>query len=433
MRRLHIGLVLLTVVLAACATRSDRETPLLAIPTGPVAADENVGTGVCLLTTGAGLGVGVEAVDPEGPSNGVLRVGDVIVALGGVATHLTNDLVAAVRSHEIGEIVTVDVSRGSASLTLEVTLAENPDLPGTPRIGIVGVTVNEQVALDTVPAIDDGFIGNLTRVIDIGDRYLAFDPIDMRWAHLRGEVAADTPFLVVGREIYAFDSDPTTGVVTVTAVSSGSSVRLSIGDWEPISLLGSLDGVALLGVQRADSTRESGIETAIFGVDPDSGTTNWSLVVTDQSSGSFYPRSGYLDPFSDRVAVELTPADAPLPAAHFVIAPRAPDGIAATPISMVPTSGQVRGWAGRDRLLWSASGLDEFSATDVRSGFTDALAMSLGDLGALEVWPVGDGEHVLVHEGSRLLLVKMDGTGTRVLTEGCPAPALADPGWGVNR
>ncbi|MBN1661158.1 MAG: SRPBCC domain-containing protein [Anaerolineae bacterium] len=73
-------------------------------------------------------------VEGGGAAAAGLKNGDVIVALDGAETPTFVDLGAALRRHQAGDVVTVDLVRGQERKPVEVTLAQRPqpDLPDNP-------------------------------------------------------------------------------------------------------------------------------------------------------------------------------------------------------------------------------------------------------------------------------------------------------------
>jgi putative serine protease PepD len=69
----------------------------------------------------------VQSVTSGGPAAGAgLRSGDVITAVGSTAIHGTNDLVAAIATHQPGDHVQLTVRRGSQTVKLTATLGTQP-------------------------------------------------------------------------------------------------------------------------------------------------------------------------------------------------------------------------------------------------------------------------------------------------------------------
>jgi PDZ domain-containing protein len=86
-----------------------------------------------------GQGAEVESVLQGMPADGVLQVGDVIVAVDGQRVENTNELIDAIRRHQVGDAVTLSVWRSGEQLELQLTTRSSPTEPGRP---IVGVTIS---------------------------------------------------------------------------------------------------------------------------------------------------------------------------------------------------------------------------------------------------------------------------------------------------
>jgi len=73
----------------------------------------------------------VQSVSSGGPADKAgMKVGDVIVAVGGQRTAGADAVIAAIRSHQPGQRVDVTVKRGGAEHTLTLTLADAANVPG---------------------------------------------------------------------------------------------------------------------------------------------------------------------------------------------------------------------------------------------------------------------------------------------------------------
>jgi PDZ domain-containing protein len=81
----------------------------------------------------------VESIIDGYPAQGVLQVGDVIVAVDGQPIETTNTLIQAITRHHAGDHVTLDVHRGDVTQTLDLSTKESPSEPGR---AIVGITVS---------------------------------------------------------------------------------------------------------------------------------------------------------------------------------------------------------------------------------------------------------------------------------------------------
>lgn len=76
----------------------------------------------------------------DGPSAGVLRAGDRLLAVDGRETPTADEVVAAVGAAEPGDEVTVRVGRGGDERRLTLTTEPDPEAPSVPRIGVLVTT-----------------------------------------------------------------------------------------------------------------------------------------------------------------------------------------------------------------------------------------------------------------------------------------------------
>jgi putative serine protease PepD len=76
---------------------------------------------------GSSPGALVQSVTRGGPAAGAgLRSGDVVTAIGSTAIHGTNDLVAAIATHQPGDHIQLTVKRGAQTVKLTATLGTQP-------------------------------------------------------------------------------------------------------------------------------------------------------------------------------------------------------------------------------------------------------------------------------------------------------------------
>jgi len=126
--------------------------PILGISVQPVGAED---AGINGLTTNQG--VLVQGFNPPegGPAKEAgIQVGDVIVAIGGQPVPRVSMLQRIVRSHEVGEVVTVDVMRYGTKKQFKVKLIEANSAP-------VRVASNETTTPDVVTPGSAKTIGKL--------------------------------------------------------------------------------------------------------------------------------------------------------------------------------------------------------------------------------------------------------------------------------
>lgn len=82
----------------------------------------------------------VRAVTPGGPADGVLEVGDLIVAVDGEAPRTADAATAAIRDRSIGDDVELTVSRDGSEETVTLTTVESPPDDNGDTYPLVGIT-----------------------------------------------------------------------------------------------------------------------------------------------------------------------------------------------------------------------------------------------------------------------------------------------------
>ena len=83
-----------------------------------------------------GQGAEVESLLPGLPAQGVLRVGDIIVAVDGQPTPTVTDLQEAIRRRAVGQEVRLTIRRDGQEQEVVVGTRESPTEPGRPLIGV---------------------------------------------------------------------------------------------------------------------------------------------------------------------------------------------------------------------------------------------------------------------------------------------------------
>lgn len=420
--RWPLVVVAMTLVVTACANRSDRETlvplvPTSLVPNGP----GDVGTGRCTFTIGSGLGALIVDVLPEGPAVDRLAINDVVTAFGGAEIRTAGDLVAAVRARTVGETVTVDGTRNGQPLHLEVTLTESPEVAGRPMLGILVDTHEERREpedLDRATIADP-----LSRIVAIDGSLWVLDPTEVAWSPL--EVATPEGALIAaGGEVYTVEvSGP--GAAVLIGTLSGEAITIDLAEWTAVSIMGSLGSLALLGAERHDPDGAI-LEYGIIAVDPLAGAARW-VWITEPASANPVPLAGYRSIDGDTVLVALGPPDATTAGLWVLLEEEAGEPVADVARG-IPEGAQMVGWHDTDHVIAVTGAVDAPSVIDPVTGVTDETTLPVTSP-TVRMWAVGDGTHVLVEDGEGLVLAAVGGSERRSLTASCGPAFVTEVGW----
>lgn len=124
-------------------------------PVAAAVALRAAGYPVTITGKGAEVGGVIEGM----PADGVLQKGDVIVAVDGRPVETTNDLIEAIRRHQVGERVSLAVMREGQPRDLEVGTRSSTTEPGRPAVGVYVSTVGFDVRLPFPVDIDTDGVG----------------------------------------------------------------------------------------------------------------------------------------------------------------------------------------------------------------------------------------------------------------------------------
>jgi PDZ domain-containing protein len=106
-----------------------------------------------------GQGVEVESVIAGMPAEGVLRTGDIIVAVDGQPTATTNALIDAIRRHQVGDELTLTIRRDGQMQDVRVGTKNSPSEPGRPLVGVTISTFLFDVRLPFPVDIESDNVG----------------------------------------------------------------------------------------------------------------------------------------------------------------------------------------------------------------------------------------------------------------------------------
>src|SRR5262249_50825488 len=106
-----------------------------------------------------GQGVSVESVVRGMPADGVLQVGDVIVALDGEPIDTTATLIDAIQKHPIGQPITLGITRDGQPQNVTLATRESPTDRGRPVIGVTISTYQFDVRMPFAVDIQSDNVG----------------------------------------------------------------------------------------------------------------------------------------------------------------------------------------------------------------------------------------------------------------------------------
>ncbi len=155
-------------------------------------------------------GASVRAALLNGPAAAAgIRAGDVIVSVDGVAVNDPDELGRAVRSHEPGDSVTIEVERDGVTRTIEVGLGANTD-QADPNFGqaLLGVSSETAGEWRSMP-IGDAAVSSVT------------DLFPMAWESAQGVVKVLNPVNIVDH-LTGESTDVTTRPTTVVGITQVS-------------------------------------------------------------------------------------------------------------------------------------------------------------------------------------------------------------------
>jgi PDZ domain-containing protein len=106
-----------------------------------------------------GQGVAILEVVADTPADGVLQVGDVITQIEGTPVATSDDASNEIRSHAVGDTISLVGTRNGEPLNVSITLAAHPEVEGAPMVGVVLDTVNLDLDLPIDLQVDSRNIG----------------------------------------------------------------------------------------------------------------------------------------------------------------------------------------------------------------------------------------------------------------------------------
>ncbi len=415
MRRV-VGLSLSVLLVTACAGQEPPpRTPL------PDAADVVPLPVTCSFQVGEGLGVSIDDVIPDSGADGVLVIGDLVVAVNGEGIANADQLREALGQQEVGDTVSVDVIRDGEAVSTEILLGPNPDAPERPLLGVMIVTAFDRLEPNEVGTDID--IGTLARAVGIGPSIYLLDPVSGNWASLGVDVP-DEAWAAAGQAILTLEN-PTTPESALVDTLSGDRLVFDLGDWWGVNILGSLGSDTVLSVARPIPGETSLVEVAVVVVDFHRRVVEWIWQI-DQPIG--IPVATFPSPDGARLLV--AGQDQEDEVLRYTVLSAA-DGLpmASSDTLAAAEATAALGWFNEESFLVS-TGTGSLVMVDAASGVASeaALPPAVGQVTRLTT--VGDGVHLLAESGTSLIKLDLGGTSEiRTLADHCQVGLIGSLGW----
>jgi hypothetical protein len=213
----------------------------------------------------------------------------------------------------------------------------------------------------------------------------------------------------------------------VNLAEPGSSIDFSAEGWDPRAVIGSQAGLVLVLANRSS---DSGVEAAIFAVDPTTGAVawEWSDLVAESSDSpvSVFALSA---PSHERTlvgTVEFDDDEVPNYLPELLIDR---NGLQVTVEPPVSFSARAIEWHSNAEIAYANSTTTSVLLWNVDTGRAEELALPASTFDAHFV-AIGDGSHFLMLTSSGMDLIdSSDGGSSRSLAVGCVAERISQTGY----
>jgi hypothetical protein len=356
----------------------------------------------------------VEEVIPDAAADGLLAVGDVIVAAGGTDTPDAAALLSALEPTSPGDLIDLDYLRDGSESTTTLTLGANPDDPDRPMIGIMIRTDYE-----SIPAADaQGPVtpGPTIRPLTIGETIYLLDPLTAAWEPTGVSVPDEMLWVSTGSAFYGAED------TAIIDLETGEEVEHDgVEGWEVTRAIGSIGGDLLLVVTRPLEEDPDQVALSVARLDPVTGTTVWVIPVLagfgipvaalSAPGGEHTLLVGVNEDGSELMGVQVWDGDGNDVGVEGLVD-------LGTPIGWLdPGTVMLRSDGGIANLVTISSGEPEQATIDPQ-------------LSELPLFAVGDGRSLLAIDGQTLVLDDLDTeTEVRTLAQDCRFVRIGEPGW----
>ncbi len=367
----------------------------------------------CTFLVGEPQGVLVQEVTPDSAADGLLIVGDVIVAFDSQPTLDSESLLAALGEKEAGDVVEISVLRGDEETEQTLTLG---DASGEPRIGVMIRTQYQAVEATEVDTEVEP--GPLTRPISIAGLIYLLDAGSNVWERTEVEVADEINWVATTAGLYGIQDEVITDLIADEEIPHDG-----FEGWEPIRVIGSVGEDLILVVTQDVPDEPERVAVGVSRFNPFTAETVWTQPVVE---GFGIPISALGSPDGNAIAVvgvneggsEITGIDV-----------WDGDGTASEMEDLVALGTPV-GWMDDESLLFRTD-VEVASVLSVPGGATEEITLEPA-IGGLPLFPVGDGRGVLALDTRSLVLDDVTLVGDlQVLAENCEFGRVGEPGWSV--
>ena len=383
----------------------------------------------CHLGVGTGRGAEVVGVIDGRPADGVLEEGDLVLAFDGAPVATASDLVAAVQEATPGTEVELEVERSRSRQVVSVEL--NPasvNTDGSPLLGVNVVTEVDFLMPDELDA--DRPDTQFSRAIELEGGLFSLDPLGGDWYSFEAD-SGGRGWVAFGDDFWALSA----GGDAIEGLVSGEERTVNREEWVlqiPFAHLSGQDqsgGSMLVLADRSND--EVALEAGLLALSTESLDVQWSwvpgLLVTEAGQASqWVPVNAFPSPDGSRLLVAVATTESPTLGAAVLDS----DGQLATLWNAQdggPFAGLLGlGWYDDDTLTFFDPSSGATLLVPVVGGLS-LIADTLPD-GVDSLWPVGDGEHMIIQAGDGLSLVNAAGD-TRPLSTLCGVPTVSGVGF----
>jgi hypothetical protein len=367
--------------------------------------------------------VNIDDVIPDSGADGVLAIGDLLVAVNGEGIANADQLREALGRQAVGDTVSVEVIRDGDEVNTEILLGPNPDAPERPMLGVMIVTAFERLEPDEVGT--DVEIGGLARAVGIGPSVYVLDPVSGNWASLAVDVP-DEAWAAAGQAVLTLEN-ATTPESALVDIVSGDRLVFDLGEWWGVNILGSLGSDTVLSVARPIPGETSLVEVAVVSVDFHRRAVEWIWQI-DQPIG--IPVATFPSPDGARLLV--AGQDQEDEVLRYTVLSAA-DGfpmVSSDTLAAAEATAAL-GWFDEESFLVS-TGTGGLLIVDAASGVASEAALPAAVGQVTRLTTVGDGIHLLAESGSSLIKLDLGGTSEiRTLADHCQVGRIGSLGWVV--